>query len=119
MYGSSSSEGDPLFEFEQLEGKPRDAVNWVTPLIDGSMIYGSSETINKVLRAGAGGRMYDTFLAIRVFYKLVLHHTIVGPYYDNINHISGVIFYRNAFPTTFPSVYGSFSYQACFHIRIS
>ena len=36
IYGDAHAEGDPLFEPEDLEWQPREAINWVTPVIDGT-----------------------------------------------------------------------------------
>lgn len=54
IYGTSDA-GDPVYEGEDRTGLPRDPINWVSPAIDGSMVYGSEAKVNAILREGVGG----------------------------------------------------------------
>lgn len=59
IYGTSDA-GDPVYEGEDRTGLPRDPINWVSPAIDGSMVYGSEAKVNAILREGVGGRIKMT-----------------------------------------------------------
>ena len=59
IYGTDDT-GSPVYEGEDRTGLPRDPINWVSPAIDGSMVYGTEAKVNGILREGIGGRIKMT-----------------------------------------------------------
>jgi hypothetical protein len=113
LYGAGVGTGS-IFTPRQLRGKPHNPINWVTPSIDGSMVYGSSAKINSVLRSGSGGRMKTTAAGMPTSHEIgtpVANH--VGRPEGELMRVGSLFFFLSFFFLSFFSLHFFFAYALC------